>query len=281
MAYSKSIAYTLSAIVCLMCTVANAQTTESREELRYSLIYKLTLQKDTASSSKYTEMTILRVGDSEHQFLVYPYHQVDSAMSARSSQSTEGSNVLEYLSFFNSPPLIDYKIYKDVKNLRYKHMENIVYTTYSYYDSLSVRWKIESAKDTIHGYVCQKATTHFAGRNYVAWFTMDLPLQAAPYKFDGLPGVIVKVSDTQGHYTFELVSLYKSTRKEYLYKQDHGARKVTRAEFLQQRKDIRNKTLFQLMLEDGGIEIPNPTPKQEKLYSQKAEPLVPNYIELE
>lgn len=258
------------AVLILAFAVVNAQTTRDLEELRYSLVYKLTLQKDTASSSKYTEMTILRVGDSEYQFLVYPYHQVDSAMSARSSQSTEGSNVLEYLSFFNSPPLIDYKIYKDVKNLRYKHMENIVYTTYSYYDLLSVRWKIESAKDTIHGYVCQKATARFAGRNYVAWFTMDLPLQAAPYKFDGLPGVIVKVIDTQEHYTFELVSFYKSTGKEYLYKQDHGARQVTRSEFLQQRYDIRNKSYFQLMLEDGGIEVIDPTPEDERAYGGKS-----------
>lgn len=273
--------YILCAILLLVSTGADAQTTKGLEELRYSLVYKLTLQKDTVSNSKYTEMTILRVGDSEHQFLVYPYHQVDSVMSLKSSQNTEGADISEYLSFFNSPPLIDYKIYKDVKKLRYKHMENIMYSRYSYYDTLSVRWKIESAKDTIHGYLCQKATTRFAGRNYVAWFTMDLPLQAAPYKFDGLPGVIVKVSDTQEHYTFELVSFYKSTGKEYLYKQDHGARQVTRAEFLQQRYDIRNKTYFQLMLEDGGIEVPNPTPKQEKRYSQKAEPLVPNYIELE
>jgi len=276
----KSI-YKLCTILLLVYTGAGAQTTKQLEELRYSLIYKLTLQKDTTSSLKYTEMTILRVGDTEHQFLVYPYHQVDSVKSTKPNENTKGSDISEYLSFFNHPPLINYKIYKDVKKLRYKHMESIVYTRYSYYESLRINWKIESTKDTIHGYLCQKATTHFAGRNYVAWFTMDLPLQAAPYKFDGLPGVIVKVSDTQGHYTFELVSLYKSTRKEYLYKQDHGARKVTRAEFLQQRKDIRNKTLFQLMLEDGGIEVVNPTPEDEKIYGKKAEPLVPNYIELE
>jgi GLPGLI family protein len=280
MAYSKSIAYTLSAIVCLMCTVVNAQTSKQLEELRYSLIYKLTMQIDSALSTKRSELTILRVGDSIHHFLGYAYNQMDSVLDAR--PSLDAVDALGATSiFFENNPLLNYKIYKNVKKLKYKHMENIVYTRYSYRDTLSVRWKTESIKDTIHGYVCQKATAHFAGRNYVAWFTMDLPLQAAPYKFDGLPGVIVKVNDTQEHYTFELVSIYKSTGKEYLYKQDHGARQVTRAEFLQQRHDIRNKTYFQLVLEDGGIEVIDPTSEDERAYGRKAEPLVPNYIELE
>lgn len=53
-------------------------------------------------------------------------------------------------------------------------------------------------------YTCTKAITTFRGREYVAWFTDDIPIQNGPWKFCGLPGLIVKVNDTQNNYTYEL-----------------------------------------------------------------------------
>ena len=45
-----------------------------------------------------------------------------------------------------------------------------------------------------------KAVTEFAGRKWTAWFTEELPFQDGPYKFRGLPGLIVKLEDaTQSH----------------------------------------------------------------------------------
>ncbi len=68
-----------------------------------------------------------------------------------------------------------------------------------------IAWTIVSNTDsTIQGYRCTKATTRFEGRNYVAWFTPDIPIADGPYKFSGLPGLIVKISDTKGEHHFEL-----------------------------------------------------------------------------
>jgi GLPGLI family protein len=263
-----------------MYTTASAQITKQFEKLRYSLTYKLTMQIDTTPASKRTELTVLRVGDSVHHFLGYAYHQMDSVLNASS-----GLNAIDALAeteiFFKNEPLINYKIYKNIAKSIYKHMETSFFTRYSYYDSLSIAWRIESKKDTINGYLCQRATTLFAGRSYEAWFTLDVPLRAAPYKFDGLPGLVVKVSDKQKHYTFELVSLYRGTGKEYLYKEDVGARQVTREAFLQQHYNVANKTYMQLMIEDEGTEFTELTPEDERAYGRKAKPFIPNYIELE
>ena len=53
-------------------------------------------------------------------------------------------------------------------------------------------------------YNTQKATTEFGGRKWNAWFTTDLPFQDGPYKFNGLPGLIVKIEDDGGNYSWEL-----------------------------------------------------------------------------
>jgi GLPGLI family protein len=60
-----------------------------------------------------------------------------------------------------------------------------------------INWKITNELRTIKGYACKKATTHFRGRDYEAWFTTDIPIVAAPWKFVGLPGLVLKIQGTR------------------------------------------------------------------------------------
>ncbi len=68
-------------------------------------------------------------------------------------------------------------------------------------------WEILPDTLTVNGFLCQKATCHFRGRDFVAWFTADIPINNGPWKFGGLPGLILKVCDTQSLYTFECVKV--------------------------------------------------------------------------
>ena len=58
-------------------------------------------------------------------------------------------------------------------------------------------------------YTCIKATTTWAGRNYTAWFTKEIPISDGPYKFNLLPGLIVELYDDNKHYHFELLGFEK------------------------------------------------------------------------
>ncbi len=78
-------------------------------------------------------------------------------------------------------------------------------------DHSIMAWQILNEQKNISGYQCQKATTHYAGRNYTAWFTTEIPYLDGPYKFQGLPGFIVKVMDDQKHFVFELNNIRKAT----------------------------------------------------------------------
>ncbi len=70
-------------------------------------------------------------------------------------------------------------------------------------------WKIQPEKKKMGEFSVQRATAAFAGRTWEAWFTTDVPIQDGPYKFSGLPGLIVSVSDSSGSHSIELKGLKK------------------------------------------------------------------------
>jgi GLPGLI family protein len=70
-------------------------------------------------------------------------------------------------------------------------------------------WKLLSDTDTLQGYPVQKATCKFGGRKWEAWFTTEIPYNDGPYKFNGLPGLIIKVFDNKHNYVFEMVKIEK------------------------------------------------------------------------
>lgn len=71
----------------------------------------------------------------------------------------------------------------------------------------SQQWNITSDTLTVLGYLCQKATSSFHGRDYEAWFTPEIPVNDGPWKLYGLPGLILKAKDTEDLFSFEIIGL--------------------------------------------------------------------------
>jgi hypothetical protein len=78
---------------------------------------------------------------------------------------------------------------------------------------------------------CQKALTTFRGRSYIAWFAPDIPLSAGPYKFRGLPGLIVKVEDTKSNFVYECIGIEYLLQKRPIVFNGSSFTKVTRTEY--------------------------------------------------
>lgn len=68
-------------------------------------------------------------------------------------------------------------------------------------------WTLTDETQEILGHNCQKATCRFRGRDFVAWFASDIPVQGGPWKFGGLPGCILKVYDGDNLYVWEAVAI--------------------------------------------------------------------------
>ena len=82
---------------------------------------------------------------------------------------------------------------------------------------ISQDWKLADSTKIIHGYQCRLAECHFRGRNYHAWFAPEIPLNEGPWKFNGLPGLILEVYDTQDHYHFTLIGMQQEGTEPVCY----------------------------------------------------------------
>lgn len=70
-------------------------------------------------------------------------------------------------------------------------------------------WTLQGDTASFLGHQCQKAMCHWRGRDYIAWFAPDIPIRRGPWKFGGLPGLIMKVHDVDSLYVFEAVAIEK------------------------------------------------------------------------
>ncbi len=105
------------------------------------------------------------------------------------------------------------------------------------------KWKLEKDVKTICGYKCQKATTHWRGRDYEAWFAPDIPVSAGPWKFGGLPGVIMKLTDSKGDYQWEAVAVNKGDFPMYAPR-GKKYKPSTREKVLKLQKDLNENCIL-------------------------------------
>jgi len=103
--------------------------------------------------------------------------------------------------------------------------------SYIYHENMNeFIWKISNDTISILGYTCQKATTTFRGRNYTAWFAPEIPSNNGPWKFGGLPGLILKISDDKRNFIFECIGIQKLKKQESIKLYTLNYKKVTRQE---------------------------------------------------
>lgn len=132
-------------------------------------------------------------------------------------RATKYNSVSKYIAKLNSvnirkPDEVEEKeinnyIFKDYKTNDLVYLEKFMGEIYVHEPLQQFNWIVTNSKDTILGYECRQAKTFYRGRNYIAYFTIDLPFKAAPWKFHGLPGVMLKVYSIDGFVNAEATTL--------------------------------------------------------------------------
>jgi len=109
----------------------------------------------------------------------------------------------------------------DLMSKRIKSGEYVLYSVQSFdiyqlKDNPKISWKIEKETKNSSSLQLQKATAKFGGRNWIAWFSKDIPFQEGPYKFHGLPGLIVEIYDDRKNYHFSLNKSENFTETQFI-----------------------------------------------------------------
>jgi GLPGLI family protein len=184
------------------------------------------------------DMHILETGNNFSKYYSYNVFRIDSPRIDFQKRHSN-SNLSGVPHFVDSKyPFCGYiwsEYYKDYKEgiiTEYACMPMYV-PNYWYSENMHEQnWQIEEDTLTVIGYFCQKATCNFRGIEYVAWFTADIPINNGPWKFGGLPGLILKVYDKDNHNVFECVGIKKYQEKFSIIIYDYSNYKTIKREKL-------------------------------------------------
>lgn len=85
--------------------------------------------------------------------------------------------------------------------------ENVFIDHFHYTEQhLDFNWQLEDSTKTICGQLCHKATGTFRGRTWTAWYC-DIASSNGPWKFGGLPGLILEAIDSKQEHRFSAVAI--------------------------------------------------------------------------
>ncbi|SKB82473.1 GLPGLI family protein [Soonwooa buanensis] len=173
---------------------------ENANRFFYELSFKP--KKDSAKIDKV--MTILDITSTKSQYEDFTGPAQDSILKVK-VEGMQKSGIFEDISKSMKMPKFSYKIQKAYPDMKITVSDMISNrNAFGYEEPVKFDWKISNDKQMIGKYNTQKATTEFGGRKWTAWFSTDLPFQDGPYKFYGLPGLIVKIEDDAKNYSWEL-----------------------------------------------------------------------------
>ena len=198
-------------------------------------VYQVTMKSDSTDKANATIETA-RLDISPEKSLFYGEGRIkrDSVMQRMRETRNFDRNAMQ-----NLRSSIDYIVEKDlIKNITY-FKTRLGRDQYTYEEDRKMDWKILPETVKIGEYEAQKAETTFAGRKWYAWFTQDIPFQDGPYKFKGLPGLIVKVEDANGDYSFDLQQSKKISEFPNFDNRGGNPIKVKRTDFEKQEKLYR------------------------------------------
>ncbi|WP_173074889.1 GLPGLI family protein [Tenuifilum thalassicum] len=212
-------------VVLFVVSNAIAQKYTYVDRAKYKFTYQYSFNEERNNpNSKVIQDMVLFVGDKSSMFCNEDRMFIDSLLKLYENQPTQvafGKIFPQLMGSKNSNSLTKYYVFKNLPEfgLTTYCQEDMNASYYKIVEDINLSWNICSDADSvINGYKCKKATTHYAGRDYIAWFTLDIPISDGPYKFSGLPGLIVSIHDTKNEHSFSLIAATNS-KKDIYFKQ--------------------------------------------------------------
>ena len=250
----------------------NAKVPEPIDTAKFKCVYQFKFLTDSINMTyRDKDLYVIQIGDNFTKSYCYKTFYIDSLHNTPDGNDKLTAELNER--FRNAPPpsspsytsyvdnaldfinrgWFQFYVYKDYQKEKITVTDNISSHYFTYEDELKPQnWIILEDTINILGYSCQKAKCSFRDRDWEAWFASDIPIDEGPWKFYGLPGLIMKLEDIELHYSFKMIGLqqvnepiYETIRKD--------ARKINRLSFLRLKMKVTGTDLVAMDLAKVGI----------------------------
>ncbi|WP_164472016.1 MULTISPECIES: GLPGLI family protein [Amniculibacterium] len=229
-------------------------TVKSQTNIDVTYEYTFTPDSENKANKIKTENFILTIdSDQNSVYRSIRKYKFDSAMVDLEKQGFHEA----FVKLSSMPqPSTDRKVFV-FKNQQGFQITNTIYgSTYLYHKNKPKNnWVIGKETKILNGYKVTNAFLDYAGRHYEAWFTQDLPINAGPYLFCGLPGLILEVYDVEKDFYFKMIEIKKSV---LIFDEiENGVRKVSIQEFSKIAKNYKENPIFEMVANGAVIDEAN------------------------
>lgn len=194
----------LSLFLILFSVLYNAQNQR--------FIYEYHFVRDTLNKSDVSkELMYLDISKDGSKFYSRDVFVRDSTRIAKYEKEIAATGSMNFTGIATprKNALVSYKVFKTYPAYKISLQTRNGSDSYKVLDERKIDWKILPEKMKIGEFEAQKAISYFAGRKWMAWFSTELPFQDGPYKFHGLPGLIIKLEDESKTHQYELKAVNK------------------------------------------------------------------------
>ena len=215
--------------------VTTFDTTELPGEVldttRFVVSYRMLYERRPENDHPMEDLLLLQVGRNVSKCYSYKTWQTDSLVRV-----TPPEQVLANLGSFHGG--VQDIFFRDAAAGRLTHIDQIGMDHLLYTEPLpDCGWELADGERSILGYACRRARCSFRGRNYEAWYAPDIAVSVGPWKFGGLPGLILAIRDDAEVLDLEATGVEE--RVEPIRMTDRNYMKTNRKKYL----DLKQKVM--------------------------------------
>ena len=257
----------LSAILLSGCLAAEAQfnmyvynmnevlKSKPIDKVLFTAQYDLSFVGDTAHADKHIDETMmLKVGAKSSLFYSYARFRMDSLIEMDKATGASQEIIDEHMKQDNSQ--VNYQIFKNYPEGKLTMLDPVASSNFRCEEKTELpAWELHPDTATILTYTCYKATCRFRGRDYEAWYTPEIPRSDGPWKLQGLPGLILKASDSRKHYTFICTGIEKVRGEETIQYRGSDYEPISRKDLLRVHERFAADPIGYLKETSPGIQV--------------------------
>ncbi|ADX68030.1 GLPGLI family protein [Weeksella virosa] len=191
--------------------------------------YTYSFDKENREKKRNT-ITVLQIGEYNTKFTDLNLLKFDSLTLKNSNKEFVDSNDLNEL----MPIRKAIKFYKNIvktKDNKYLFQGKIYNKNYEFIEEIPVlKWDLKENMKEILGYKCKEARVYYKGRNWIAYYSEEIPLNDGPFIFNGLPGLILEVYDDNYEHHFIAQGIDNNSSTIYIHKEKNII-KTTKKDF--------------------------------------------------